>query len=186
MCCLVSAATNQRMQWHRSMEKCWIHEERENSNETWRKKICFSSFTMNPTESDKRFNRSYTVRRQHLSSQHEDSTIFIWNVHSKTVWTLYWYCIVHWYLHQCKILESIAINIQWVSRPPAPLVNTWQIFKKNIRYNLHCNCKNNNMSAGLPLLFSASAVSNNYNNYLLSSFESYVHGPYFRFIVWTI
>jgi hypothetical protein len=61
----------------------------------------------------------------------------------------------------------MAINLQWVSRPPASLVNTWQNFKKNIRSNLHCNCKN--MSAGLSLLFSVLAVSINYNNYPLTN-----------------
>ena len=53
------------------------------------------------------------------------------------------------------------------SSPPASLFNTWQIFEKNIRYNLHYNCKN--MSEGLPLFFSASAVSSKNNNLPFSS-----------------
>ena len=36
------------------------------------------------------FNCCYTVTRQHLTTQHQDSTIFIWNLQSKTVWTLHW------------------------------------------------------------------------------------------------
>ena len=69
--------------------------------ENWRdlqKKICFSArlFTINPTQSYSWFNSSYTVGRQHLTTRYQDSTIFIWNVLSKTVWTLHWYCIVHW------------------------------------------------------------------------------------------
>jgi len=123
----------------------------------------------------------YTVRRQHLTTQHRDSTIFISNVHNKTVWTLHRYRVVH---NQYKMLESMSVNWQWVSRSPASLVNTWQIFKKNIRYNLHCYCKN--MSAGLPLWFSASIVSGNHNNYPLSSIESNIHGQYFSFIVLTV
>jgi hypothetical protein len=41
-------------------------------------KICFNarSFTMNPTQSGARFNCSYTVKRQHLTTSHQDSTIF--------------------------------------------------------------------------------------------------------------
>jgi len=38
MCCLVSAATHQRVQWYVSMEKCWVHEKTEKSDETRRKK----------------------------------------------------------------------------------------------------------------------------------------------------
>jgi len=57
--------------------------------------------------------------------------------------------------------ESKTINWQWVSTPPASLVYTWENFKNNIRSNLHFNCSKN-MSAGLPLLFSASVVSSNY------------------------
>jgi len=34
MCCLVSAATHQRVQWYVSMEKCWIHEQTEKTEET--------------------------------------------------------------------------------------------------------------------------------------------------------
>ena len=131
--------------------------------ENWKdleKKICFCLLTVNPTKSHARFNCSYTVRRQHLTTWHQDSTIFIWNAHNKTVWTLHWYCIVQWHYNEYKILESMAINLQWVSTLPAPLINIWQIFKKNIRYNLHWNCKN--MSAVLPLSFCALAVSSNY------------------------
>jgi hypothetical protein len=54
-----------------SREKCWIHEQREKTEETWRKKkISFNapSFTMNPTQRDARFNCSYTVRRQHITT----------------------------------------------------------------------------------------------------------------------
>jgi len=46
-----------------------------------------------------------TVSRQHINTWHQNSTIFIWNVHSKTVWTLHWYCIAHWYRNQYKTLE---------------------------------------------------------------------------------
>jgi len=37
MCCLVSAARHQRLQWYVSMEKCWIHEQTEKTEETSRK-----------------------------------------------------------------------------------------------------------------------------------------------------
>jgi hypothetical protein len=82
--------------WALKMVDSWT------DRENWRdleKKICFSahSYTMNPTQNDARFNCSYTVRGQHVTTWHQDSTIFIWNVHSNTVWTLHWYCIVHWY-----------------------------------------------------------------------------------------
>jgi len=40
-------------------------------------KTCHCSITMNPTQSDTRFNCTYTVSRQHLTTQHEDSTLFI-------------------------------------------------------------------------------------------------------------
>jgi hypothetical protein len=80
-----------------------------------KKYISSRSFTMNATKNDTRFNSSYTVWRQHLTTWQQDSTIFIWNVHSVTVWTLYWYCIVHLYYNQYKILESMAINLYWVS-----------------------------------------------------------------------
>jgi hypothetical protein len=30
MCCLVSVATHQKVEWYVSMEKCWIHEQTEN------------------------------------------------------------------------------------------------------------------------------------------------------------
>jgi hypothetical protein len=43
-----------------------------------------------------------------------------------------------------------------------------------MRSNVQRNCKN--MSAGLQLLFCALAVSSNYNNYLLSSFDSNILG----------
>jgi len=46
-----------------------------------------------------------TVSRQHINTWHQNSTIFIWNVNSKTVWTLHWYSIAHWYRNQYKILE---------------------------------------------------------------------------------
>ena len=130
MCCLVSAATHQRVQGYVSIGICWICEQTEKTEETWRKKICFSdrSFTMNPIQSDARFNCCYTVRRQHQTPWHQDSTIYIRNMNSKTVWTLHWYCIVHWYWNQYKILESMAINWQWVSRPAASFVNNWQPF----------------------------------------------------------
>jgi len=36
-------------------------------------------------------------RGQHRTTQHQNWTIFIWYVHTKIVWTLHWYCIVHWY-----------------------------------------------------------------------------------------
>ena len=77
MCCLVSAATHQREQWYESTEKCWIHEQTEKTEETWRK-ICFNacSFTMNPTQSYAKLNCSYTVRRWHQTTWHHDSTIF--------------------------------------------------------------------------------------------------------------
>jgi hypothetical protein len=132
---------------HWEMLDSWT--DRENWQDL-KKKICFiaCSFTMNPIQSDARFNCSCTIRGQHLTTQHHDSIIFIWNVHSKTVWTLHWYCIVHWYQNQYKILESKEINLQWVSRPPASFVNIWQVFKKNMRSNLHYNYKN--MSLGLP------------------------------------
>ena len=99
MCCLVSDVTHQRVVWYGSMGVCWIHKETEKTEQTWKKKNCFSvcSFTINPTQSEATFDCSYTVRRQHLTTQHQDSTIFIWNVHGKTVWTLHWYCIVHWH-----------------------------------------------------------------------------------------
>jgi len=42
------------------------------------------------------------------------------------------------------------------------------------------------MSAGLSLLFSVTAVSSNYSNYPLSSFESNIHGSYFSFTAWTV
>jgi hypothetical protein len=63
----------------------------EKTEENWREKKCFSacSFTINPTQSDARFNYSYTVRRQHLTTGHQDSTIFIWNVRSIIVLTLH-------------------------------------------------------------------------------------------------
>jgi len=78
------------------MVDSWTEKTEENRRE---KRNCFSahSFTINPTQSDARFNCSFTVRRQHIATQYQDSTVFIWNVHSTTVWTLHWYCIVHWY-----------------------------------------------------------------------------------------
>ena len=61
--------------------------------ENWRKTFtCVHSFTLNPTQSDVRFNWSYTVRRQHLTNWHQDSKIFIWNVHSKTCQKECHYC----------------------------------------------------------------------------------------------
>jgi len=68
MFCLVSAAKSQSVQWYVSMEKWWIHEQREKTEENWRKKICLSarSITMNPTQSEARFNCFYTVRRLQL------------------------------------------------------------------------------------------------------------------------
>jgi hypothetical protein len=38
MCCLVSAPTHQTVQGYVSMEKCWIHEQTEKTEQTWRKK----------------------------------------------------------------------------------------------------------------------------------------------------
>jgi hypothetical protein len=38
MCCLASAATYWRVQWQKSMEKCWIHEWTEKTDETEGKK----------------------------------------------------------------------------------------------------------------------------------------------------
>jgi hypothetical protein len=38
MFCLVSAVKSQSVQWYVSMEKCWIHEQREKTEENWRKK----------------------------------------------------------------------------------------------------------------------------------------------------
>jgi hypothetical protein len=184
MCCLVSAATQQRVQWYGSMEKCWIHEQREQTEEIWRKKICISarSVTMDPTQSDARFNCSYSVTAPNYLTSGCN------NIHLK--------CAQHncmdtpLIIHCALILEPIQNAgkyrnyIQWVSRPAASLVSIWQIFKKNIRYNLPYNCKK--MSAGLPLLFSVSALSSNYNNYPLCSSESNTHGQYFSFIVWTV
>jgi len=37
------------------------------------------------------------IRRQHITTKHQDWTIFTWNIHSKTVWTLHWYYAVQWY-----------------------------------------------------------------------------------------
>jgi hypothetical protein len=90
-------------------------------------------------------------------------------------------CIVL-FLH---VLEAIIIDVTSVSgvgdsycatlsaqsfyRMPAYKTYSCQ---KNILPNLHCNCKN--MFAGLPLLFSASALSSNYSNYALNSFESFM------------
>jgi len=43
MCCLVSAATHQRVQRYVSRGICWICEQTEKTEETCRKKICFSA-----------------------------------------------------------------------------------------------------------------------------------------------
>jgi len=62
MCCLVSAATHQRVQRYVSKEICWIQEQTEKTEENWRKIFtCAHCFTLNPTQSDARFNWSYTA-----------------------------------------------------------------------------------------------------------------------------
>jgi hypothetical protein len=76
----------------------------------------------------------------------------------------------------CQYFEKQDLQHHWLIPD--------RFLKKNIRYNLHCNCKN--MSGGMPLMFCALAVSSNYNNYPLSSMESNIHGQYFSFIVWTV
>jgi len=45
MCRLVSDVMHQRVVWYGSMEKCWIHERTEKSDETWRKNLLKCLFT---------------------------------------------------------------------------------------------------------------------------------------------
>jgi len=68
-----------------------------NTSFLWKLKLWLVFPLLYPTQSDATLNCSYTVRGQHQTIWHQDSTVFIWNVHSKTVWTVHWYCIVHWY-----------------------------------------------------------------------------------------
>ena len=78
-----------------------------------KKKICFCLLTMNPIKSHVRFNFSYTVRRQHPTTEHQHSK------YSFDMCTAKLHC--PWILE--PIPESMAINLQWVSRSPASLVN---------------------------------------------------------------
>ena len=104
----------------------------EKTEENWRKQKCFSAcwITVNPTQSDARFNCSYTVSTEHQIIWHRDSTTFICNVLIKSVYSLHWYCFVQWYFDQYKILENMAINLQHVTSTAALFVKTWQIYKK--------------------------------------------------------
>ena len=69
MCCLVRAATHQRVQQYVSIGICWISEQTEESEETWRKNpLQCRSFKMNPTQRDTTCNCSYTVRGQHITT----------------------------------------------------------------------------------------------------------------------
>ena len=93
----------------------------------------------------------YTACARCLCCASHFLTVYCWPCSTKSTNKPMW--------HRCVLLHTNSKSF----------VNTWHIFKKNIRSNLHCNCKNT--SAGLPLLFSASALSSNCNNYILSSFE---------------
>jgi len=95
----------------------------------WKVKLWLFFPLLEPTQSDARLSCSYTVRGQHITTWHQDSITFFWNVHSKTVWTLHWYYIVTWYWYQYKILESKPSNWQWVSRPPVSFGNTYRFLK---------------------------------------------------------
>ena len=133
----------------------------------WKVKLWLVFPLLYPTQSDATFNCRYTAPNYtsgfnniHLQCAQQNCMDTPLILHCALI------------LGQYKILERMAINWQWVSRPTASFFNTWQIFKKNMISSLHCNCKN--MSAGMPWLLSASAVSSNYSNYALSSFESFM------------
>jgi len=55
------------------MEKWWIHKQTEKTDETWRRKKFVCLLNMNPIKSHARFNFSYTVRRQHPTTEHQHS-----------------------------------------------------------------------------------------------------------------
>ena len=90
MCCLVSAATHQRVQWYRSREKCCIHEKTEKSNETWRKNSV--SMSVHPPQIPHKVLQDSTT-----ALQSEDSTLLLDNniqQYSLEMWTaqLYGHC----------------------------------------------------------------------------------------------
>ena len=86
------------------------------------------------------------------------------------------------YEEKRRFLESVCFTdtkcweVTQLSKPPASFVNTWQVFRKNVRSNLHCNCYH----------CSLLRLSSNYKNYPLSYVESNIHGWYFSFNMWTI
>ena len=171
MCCQVSAAT-QRVQWNVSMGMCWIHEQTEKTEETWRKKSPSVLF-INHKSHTNWCNIQLQLYSQQTAPNYQ--TAGFNNIHLKCAQQN---CLdTALILHCALILEpiqNVGINWQWVSRPAASFVNNWQPFTKNMISSPHCNCKN--MTAGLPLLFSVSAVNSNYINYPLSSFDSNIDG----------